>query len=113
MHGIGMDNAISPRATMIAAEAVTSPRRGQTRLFVLAFGPRHQKPTVVPSSAAFMTAMTTWSPDGSWLFYQGPGGHLWAYQGATGRTRPSAIPSRPLAMPCCQYNAMAAIPSPP
>jgi hypothetical protein len=113
IHGIGMDNAISPRGTMIAAEAVTSPRRGQARLFVLALGPRHPKPTVVPSSAAFMAAMTTWSPDGSWLFYQGPGGHLWAYQDATGRTRPSAIPSRPLAMPCCQYNAMAAIPSPP
>lgn len=106
IYGIGMNNGLSPRATMIAAEAVTSPGRGQARLFVLPLSPRHQKPTAVPASAAFMTAMTTWSPDGSWLFYQGPGSHLWAYQEATGRARPSAIP-------CCQYNAMAAIPSPP
>jgi hypothetical protein len=113
IHGIGMDNAISPRDTMIATEAVTSPRRGQARLFVLPLGPRHQTPTAVPSSAALMGTMTTWSPDGSWLFYQGPGGHLWAYQAATGRVRRSAIPSPPLAMPCCHYNAMAAIPSPP
>jgi hypothetical protein len=105
-YSIGMNNGISPRDTLLAAEAATSARRGRARLFVLPLGPRHQKPTAVPSSAALMTAMTTWSADGSWLFYQGPGGHLWAYQIATGRPRPSAIP-------CCQYTAMAAIPSPP
>jgi hypothetical protein len=103
---LGMNNGISPLDTMLAAEAVTSARRGRTRLFVLPLGPRHPKPTAVPSSAALMTAMTTWSADGAWLFYQGPGGHLWAYQYATGRARPSAIP-------CCQYTAMATIPSPP
>ncbi len=105
-YPIGMDNAISPRDTMIAAEAVTSARHGQARLLVLPLGSRHQKPAAVPSSAVLPTAMTTWSADGSWLFYQGPDGHLWAYQAATGRTRASDIP-------CCQYFAMAAIPSPP
>lgn len=105
IYAIGMDNAISPRDTMVAAEAITSPRRGQARLFVLPLGPRHQAPAAVPSSAAFMTSMTAWSPDGSWLFYQGPGGHLWAYQAATGRSRPSAIP-------CCRYDVMAAVPGP-
>ncbi|HSZ30906.1 MAG TPA: hypothetical protein VK784_14265, partial [Pseudonocardiaceae bacterium] len=103
---LGMNNGISPLNTMLAAEAVTSARRGRTRLFVLPLGPWHPRPIAVPSSAALMTAMTTWSADGSWLFYQGPGGHLWAYQYATGQARPSAIP-------CCQYTAMATIPSPP
>ncbi len=110
VHAIGMDNAISPRDTMIAAEALTSPRRGQARLFVLPLGARHQEPAAVPSSVAVttgvITPMTTWSADGSWLFYQGLGGHLWDYQAATGRTRASDIP-------CCQYFAMAAVPSPP
>jgi hypothetical protein len=106
ISSIGIDNAISPRDTMIAAEAVTSARRGQARLFVLPLRPRHQQPTAVPSSAAFMTTMTAWSADGLWLFYQGPRGHLWAYQDATGRARASA-------MPCCRYNVMAAIPSSP
>jgi hypothetical protein len=100
---LGMDNGISPRDTAIAAETVTSPRTGRARLWVLPLGPRHPKPTAVPSSAAPMGAMTTWSPDGSWLFYQGPRGHLWAYQDTTGRAQPSAIP-------CCQYTAMAAFP---
>jgi hypothetical protein len=104
IYGIGMDNAISPRNTMIAAEAVTSPRQGQTRLFVLRLAGAHSTATPVPSSAAFMTAMTTWSADGSWLFYQGPGEQLWAYQAATGKARRSLAP-------CCQYNAMIAIPS--
>jgi hypothetical protein len=103
---LGMNNGISPRDTMLAAEAVTSPHRGRTRLFVLPLDPRHPNPTAVPASAAILTTMTTWSADGSWLFYQGPGGHLWAYQYATGRARPSTIP-------CCQYTAMATIPSPP
>jgi hypothetical protein len=106
IYGIGLDNAISPRNTMIAAEAVTSPRAGQARLFVLRLAGGHATARTVPSSAAFMTAMTAWSADGSWLFYQGPGGRLWAYQVATGRARRSTTP-------CCRYNAMVAIPSPP
>jgi hypothetical protein len=105
IYGIGLDNAISPRNTMIAAAAVTSPRAGQARLFVLRLVGPHRNPRTVPFSAAFMTAMTTWSADGSWLFYQGTGGHLWAYQVATGRARQSVTP-------CCRYNAMIAIPSP-
>jgi len=78
--------------------------QGRTRLYLLRLAGAGRAASAVPSSAALMTAMTTWSADGSWLFYQGPGGHLWAYQYATGRARPSAIP-------CCQYTAMATMPS--
>jgi hypothetical protein len=100
---MGMDNAISPRSTMIAAAAET--RRGRARLFVLRIAGGHPAARAVPSSAAFTAAMTTWSADGSWLFYQGPGGRLWAYQAATGRARRSVAP-------CCQYWAMVAISTP-
>jgi hypothetical protein len=38
------------------------------------------------------------------LLYQGPGGHLWAYQATSGQTRASGTP-------CCRYTVMAAAPS--
>jgi hypothetical protein len=38
------------------------------------------------------------------LLYQGPGGHLWAYQVTSGQTRASSTP-------CCRYTVMAAAPS--
>jgi len=57
-----------------------------------------------PSSAADLFARTAWSADDTWLLYQGPGGHLWAYQVTSGQTRASGTP-------CCQYTVMAAVPS--
>ena len=47
-----------------------------------------------------------WTPDGSWLLYQGPGGHLWAYQPASGKVRTSRAP-------CCQYIGMLTFPTRP
>jgi hypothetical protein len=61
--------------------------------------------TAVPSSAAFLLSVTAWSPDSSWLFYQGPGQHMWAYQVTTGQARSSTTT-------CCQYAVMATIKSP-
>ena len=62
--------------------------------------------TAVPSSAAFLLSVTAWSPDSSWLFYQGPGQRMWAYQATTGQARSSAIT-------CCQYAVMVTTSSPP
>ena len=61
-------------------------------------------PRAVPSSAAYLFARTAWSARGSWLLYQGPGGHLWAYQVTSGKTGASSTP-------CCQYTVMVAAPS--
>ena len=61
--------------------------------------------TAVPSSAAFLLSVTAWSPDSSWLFYQGPGQHMWAYQVTTGQARSSTTT-------CCQYAVMATIKNP-
>jgi hypothetical protein len=58
----------------------------------------------VPSSAAYLFARTAWSATGSWLLYQGPGQHLWAYQVTSGKIRASATS-------CCQYTVMVAAPS--
>jgi len=58
----------------------------------------------VPSSAAYLFARTAWSANDTWLLYQGPGGHLRAYQVTSGQTRASGTP-------CCQYTVMAAVPS--
>ncbi len=98
---------ISPSGQLMAAEAVVAPvSKGFARVFVLHLtGPQAQA-TAVPSSAAFLLSVTTWSARGSWLFYQGPGQHMWAYQAITGQVRSSRTT-------CCQYAIMAAISSPP
>jgi hypothetical protein len=86
---------------MIAAYAAVRPQGdGRTRLYVLRLGGARRRVTAVPSSAAFLYARTGWSARGSWLLYQGPGKHLWAYQVTTGRIRSSGTP-------CCQYTVMA------
>jgi hypothetical protein len=96
-------SAIARSGAVLAAEAVVPPdSRGVARVFVLHLTGRHRRATAVPSSAAFLLSVTAWSPDGSWLFYQGPGQRLAAYQVATGRVRSSSTP-------CCQYAVMAAI----
>ena len=64
---------------------------------------RANGPIAVPSSVAILSASTAWTAKGSWLLYQGPGGHLWAYQATSGAVRASstrhygmvAVPSHP------------------
>jgi hypothetical protein len=98
---------IAPSGQMMAAEAVVPPdSQGITRVFILHLTGRDTRATVVPSSAAFLLSVTAWSPDSSWLFYQGPGQQMWAYQVTTGQARSSTIT-------CCQYAMMATINSPP
>jgi hypothetical protein len=98
---------IAPSGQAIAAEAVVPPdSQGIARVFILHLTGRSTQATAVPSSAAFLLSVTAWSPDSSWLFYQGPGQQMWAYQAATGQVRSSATT-------CCQYAVMATISSPP
>jgi len=104
-YGIGSTEATAPGGRLIAAYAATLPLgRGQDRLYVMRLGGAGGAPRAVPASAAVLYPRTAWSADGSWLFYQGPGGHLWAYQASSGRVRASATP-------CCGYTVMAAFPS--
>jgi len=100
-------SAIARSGTMMAADAVIPPvGRGRVRAFVLRLTGGHRRPTTVPSSTAFLWAGTAWSARGSWLFYQGPGQRMRAYQVTTGRVRSSSTP-------CCQYAVMATVKSPP
>jgi hypothetical protein len=106
-NGFGLVSAIRPGDAMIAAYAAVRPQGdGRTRLYVLRLTGTHRRVTAVPSSAAFLFARTGWSARGSWLLYQGPGIHLWAYQVTTGRVRSSRTS-------CCQYTVMATVRSPP
>lgn len=104
--GRGFDwslSAIAPSGTLMAAKAVLSPDgKGITREFVLHLSGRGRRVTAVPSSAAFLLSATTWSVGSSWLFYQGPGERMWAYQVRTGEVRSSRTR-------CCQYATMATL----
>jgi len=103
--GIGITTAIAPGGRLIAAYAATLPLgHGRNRLFVLRLGSPGGAPRAVPASVAVLYPRTAWSADGSWLFYQGPGRHLWAYQVSSGRVRSSGTP-------CCGYTVMAAFPN--
>ena len=103
--GFNLVSAISHDGQMIAAYAATRPQgEGQVRLYVMRITSPSSRPTPVPMSAAFIFARTAWSARDTWLFYQGPGGHLWAYQVASGRTGASSTP-------CCQYTVMVAMQS--
>lgn len=94
---------IAPSGKLMAAQAVLPPdSKGITRVFVVHLTGPGTRATPVPSSAAFLLSVTAWSPDSSWLFYQGPGEHMWAYQVATRQVRSSATS-------CCQYAVMATI----
>lgn len=100
-------SAIARSGSVLAAEAVVPPgRRGVARVFVLHLTGRPRPPVPVPSSAAFLLSVAAWSASGSWLFYQGPGQHMWAYQVRTGKVRSSTTP-------CCQYAVMGTVKSPP
>jgi hypothetical protein len=109
-NGFGLVSAIRPGGAMIAAYAAVRPcgraADGRTRLYVLRLTGARRQVAAVPSSAAFLFARTGWSARGSWLLYQGPGRHLWAYQVTTGRVRSSGTP-------CCQYTVMGTVRSPP
>jgi hypothetical protein len=97
---------IAPSGQLMAAEAVLPPdSQGIARLFILHLAGPDTQETAVPSSAAFLLSVTAWSPDSSWLFYQGPGETMWAYQMTTGQARSSTTT-------CCQYAVMATINSP-
>jgi hypothetical protein len=97
-------HAIAPGGRTIAAYAATRPLgKGRDRLYVMRLADA-SRPVAVPSSAATLGANTAWSADSSWLFYQGPDKHLWAYQVSSRKTRASSTP-------CCSYTVMAAFPS--
>ena len=104
-NGFDLVSAISPGDRMIAAYAAVRPQgQGLVRLYLAPIARPSGQPAAVPSSGAYLFARTAWSVRGSWLFYQGPGGHLWAYQVTSGATRASSTP-------CCQYTVMTAAPS--
>jgi outer membrane protein assembly factor BamB len=99
-HG-GYWSASAISTAMIAAKAVVRPAGlGMAREFVLPLTGSDGRATAVPFSAAFLLSVTAWSTDGSWLFYQGPGDRMWAYQVKTGKVRSSRVG-------CCQYATMA------
>ena len=92
---------ISPSGQLMAAQAVLAPAsQGIARVFIIHLTGPDTRAVAVPSSAAFLLSVTAWSPDSSWLFYQGPGEHLWAYQVTTGQVRSSTTT-------CCQFAVMA------
>jgi hypothetical protein len=98
---------IAPSGKLMAAAAVLPPdSQGIARVFILHLTGPDTQPTAVPSSAAFLLSVTAWSPDSSWLFYQGSGQHMWAYRVPTRQVRVSRIT-------CCQYAVMATINNPP
>jgi hypothetical protein len=97
---------IAPSGQLMAAQAVLRPvGQGIARIYMLHLTGPDTQATAVPSSAAFLLANTAWSPDSSWLFYQGPGQHLWGYQVSTELARSSKTT-------CCQYAVMATLASP-
>jgi hypothetical protein len=103
--GFNLVSAISHDGQMIAAYAAIRPQgAGQVRLYVMRIAGPSRQAIPVPSSAAYLFARTAWSAGDTWLLYQGPGGHLWAYQVTSGQTRAASTP-------CCRYTVMAAAPS--
>jgi hypothetical protein len=106
-NGFNLASAISPADRMIAAYAAIRPQgQGRVRLYLMPITSPSAQPRAVPSSAANLFAKTAWSANGSWLLYQGPGGHLWAYQVTSGTIRASSTP-------CCHYTVMVAATSNP
>jgi len=104
-NGFNLVSAISPGNRMIAAYAAVRPQgQGSVRLYLMPISSTYGQPKAVPASEAYLFARTAWSAKGSWLLYQGAGGHLWAHQVASGKTRASKTP-------CCLYTVMAAAPS--
>ncbi|MGN6794686.1 MAG: hypothetical protein ACTHJW_20055 [Streptosporangiaceae bacterium] len=91
---------------MIAAEAATPSRDHDTgRLYTVRLTARRHLKNAVPDSDGNLFSMVAWSPDGAWLFYQGPDVKLWGYQPRTGAIRSSTVP-------CCRYTVMVAVRTP-
>ena len=104
-NGFGSNNGFALKTGALAAEAAVPPaRKGRIRLFVVPSSGGGRTAIPVPSSTAPLCARTAWSPDGSWLLYQGPRQRLRMYRTATGMQHQSALT-------CCEYTAMVAIPS--
>jgi hypothetical protein len=104
-NGFNLVSAISHDDQLIAAYAATLPQgTGHVRLYGMRITSPASRPTPVPMSTAFIYARTAWSANDSWLLYQGPGEHLWAYQVTTGRTGSSGTT-------CCRYTVMVTTPS--
>jgi hypothetical protein len=100
------ESPVSPTGAMIAAEAAVPSRdRNRGRLYVLSLSGTRRPPVAVSSSAGYLFSKTAWSSDGSWVFYQGPGGRLWAFRIATRTVRSSSVP-------CCLYTVMVSVPAP-
>jgi hypothetical protein len=102
-EGFNLDGVIAPGNGAAAVEAAIPPaRKGAVRVFVVRLGPSPRGPIAAPGSTAHLYAKTAWSPDGSWLMYQGPRGTLRALQLRTGTVRSFNTP-------CCQYTVMVAL----
>lgn len=100
-----LGRALAPGGARIAAYAATRPLgSGDGLLFVLRLSGPSARPKRVPASAAIAWERTAWSANGLWLFYQGPGQRMWAYQASRGQVRRSSTR-------CCGYVVMAAFPS--
>jgi hypothetical protein len=98
-----LEQPISPANAMVAAEAaLPSAQQDRGRLYTVQLNSQHPRPDVVPRSASFVRMRVAWSVRGSWVFFQGPGGYMWAYQPQTGTLRASRTP-------CCQVTVMAAV----
>ena len=106
-RGYNDDNLISADAPLFAAQAALAPlSRDQAVTYVLRLGRRRAQPVAVPYSTGPVLSLTSWSVRGSWLFYQGRGQQLWAYQVPTGKVRASSDS-------CCDYTFMVSVPSSP
>jgi hypothetical protein len=98
-----LEQPISPGNAMVAAEAALPSAHGDRgRLYTVQLNSRHPRPRAVPRSASFVRMRVAWSVRGGWVFFQGPGGYMWAYQPLTGSLRASRTP-------CCQVTVMAAV----
>ena len=101
-----LENPINPSGSMMAAEAVVRSRdNNRGRLYVLPLAGDHRRPIAVPASAGYLFSKAAWSPDGSWLLYQGPRFTMWGYDVRTRAVRSSSVP-------CCLYTIMAVVRAP-
>jgi hypothetical protein len=100
-----MENPIALSGSIMAAEAaVPSPDHDRGRLYVLPLAADQARPIAVPASAGHLFSKAAWSPDGSWLLYQGRRFSLWGYNVHTRAVRSTSVP-------CCLYTIMAVIPA--
>jgi hypothetical protein len=84
LGGVGV---VAPGDRMIAAEAaLPEAAAGRGRLYLLRLGADSARAVAVSGGEVPLSAPTAWSRRGSWLLFEGLGGHLLAYQATTGRT---------------------------